>query len=209
MKLYYYPTPNSHKPCAVAKHLSLPVDYVRIDLAKGEQKRSDVLAVNPNGKVPALEDKGVRLWEANAIMAYLAHTAASDLWPSAPLEQIEVLKWLNWDTAHFSRHAGRLWFERFLKPRFGLGEPVQAEIDDAIGYFKPLAAVLNGELKGKSYLVGEHLTIADFAVAIFLPYAAEAALPLDGCDEIRRWHDGLLQIPAWAHPWPASEPLAA
>ncbi|MGI9405689.1 MAG: glutathione S-transferase N-terminal domain-containing protein, partial [Hyphomicrobiaceae bacterium] len=80
MKLYYFETPNARKPCAVAKHLGSPVDFVRLDLSSGEQKEPAFLAVNPNGKVPALHDADVRLWESHAIMAYLAHKAGSGLW---------------------------------------------------------------------------------------------------------------------------------
>jgi len=209
MKLYYFDTPNARKPCAVAKHLGSPVEFVHVDLSKGEQKDPAFLAVNPNGKVPALRDGDVKLWEGHAIMAYLAHKAGSDLWPSDPMKQIEVVKWLNWDTAHFSRHAGRLLFNNFIKPTFGLGDPDQAEIEDALGYFKQFAAILNDHLKGKKYIVGDKLTIADFGVASFLPSAEQAKLPLDGYDEIHRWHNALMEMDAWREPWPAKQAAAA
>ena len=54
MKLYYFPTPNSRKACAVAKHLGLSVDFQFDDLAKREHKSPEFLAMNPNGKVPTL-----------------------------------------------------------------------------------------------------------------------------------------------------------
>ncbi|MFQ5545393.1 MAG: glutathione S-transferase family protein [Acidiferrobacterales bacterium] len=63
MKLYYFETPNARKPCAVAKHLNSPVKFVRIDLSKGEHQTPAYLAINPNGKVPALSDGEVRLWD--------------------------------------------------------------------------------------------------------------------------------------------------
>src|SRR3954470_23409904 len=108
MKLYYFETPNGRKPCAVAKYLGLSVDFVRVDLAKGEQRLPQYLASNPNGKIPVLEDGEVKLWESPAIMCYLAHKAGSELWPKDDLLKIDLIRWLNWDTAHFSRHAGRL-----------------------------------------------------------------------------------------------------
>jgi glutathione S-transferase len=209
MKLYYFETPNPRRPCAVAKYLGLPVDYVRIDLAKGEQKRPGFLAVNPNGKVPALEDGEVRLWESHAIMAYLSERAGADLWPSDPRDQVEVMKWLNWDTAHFSRHAARLYFERYLKGRLAPGEPDPAEIEEATGFFKRFAGVLDDHLEGRRYVVGERLTIADFGLAAFLPHAEEAQLPLEGCGEVRRWYDAMTEIEAWREPWPAPAPAVA
>jgi glutathione S-transferase len=202
MRLYYSETPNPRKVCAVAKYLNSPVEYVRIELSKGEHKQPDYLAVNPNGKTPALEDGDVKLWEAHAIMAYLAQKAGSDLWPDDPVEQIEVMKWLNWDTAHFSRHAGRLWFQYFLKGLIGAGEPDQAEVEDAMGYFRQFAGVLDNHLKGKDTVVADRLTIADFGVATFMPLSGEAKLPLEDFPEIRRWSDRMASLDAWSDPWP-------
>src|SRR6187200_1860500 len=56
---------------------------------KGEHKAPTFLTINPNGKVPALEDGEMRLWESAAIMAYLADKAGSDLWPK-DARQIDV-----------------------------------------------------------------------------------------------------------------------
>ena len=56
MKLFYEQTINPRKACVVARYLNSPVDYVHIDLSKGENRTPEYLAINPNGKVPALED---------------------------------------------------------------------------------------------------------------------------------------------------------
>ena len=202
MKLYFSETPNPRKPCAVAKHTGAPVEFVRIELTRGEHKSPAYLAVNPNGKTPALEDGDLHLWEGHAIMAYLSVKTGSDLWPGDPMKQVEVMKWLNWDTAHFSRQAGRLWFERYLKDAFGIGEPDTAEIEEATGFFLQFAAVLDNYLKGKDHLVDNRLTIADFGVATFMPLADQAELPLDDFAEIRRWSDRMMELDAWRDPWP-------
>ncbi len=203
MKLYYFETPNAHKPCAVAKHVGSEAEFVRIDLAKGEHKTPEFLAINPNGKIPALEDGDTRLWESHAIMCHLAHKANSDLCPDDPAKLIDIIRWLTWDTAHFSRHAGRLLFQRYMKPAFGLGDADADEIEDATGYFHRFAGVLNGHLKGREYLVADKLSIADFGVASFLPTAEQARLPLDDYGEINRWHGAMMELPAWREPFPA------
>ncbi|MBA2409367.1 MAG: glutathione S-transferase family protein [Gammaproteobacteria bacterium] len=201
MKLYYAETPNPRKPCAVAKYLQSPVEYVRVDLRKGEHQAPAYLAINPNGNVPALEDGALRLWESCAIMCYLARRAESDLWPNDE-RQIDIVRWLSWDIAHFSRTAGTLFFEHVVKRWIGGGDPDPAAVEEATAAFKQYAAVLNDHLQGRKYLVGTGLTVADFAVASLLPYADQSHLPLDKFTEIQRWHVRINELEAWREPFP-------
>lgn len=208
MKLYYDETPNPWKACAVARYLDLPVEFVHIDLAKGANKTPEFLRVNPNGKVPALADGARTLWEANAIICYLADTAKSDLWPKDD-RQIDIIRWFNWETAHFSRHGGALFFEYVIRPRFGLGEPDPAVVAESSKFFRQFAAVLNDHLAGRDYLVGDNLTVADFAVAMTLAYREEAHLPLEDAPHVRRWYETrIASLEAWRHPFPAVKAAA-
>jgi glutathione S-transferase len=209
MKLYYFETINPQKACAVAKYLNLPVEFVRIDLAKGEHKTPAYLAINPNGKVPAFEDGATRLWEANAIMCHLSRIAKSDLWPSDPNKQIDVLKWLTWNSEHFTKHAGNLYFQYIIKPKFDIGAPDEQEAEEAIGFVKQYGTVLDDHLASRTFLLGDHLTVADFAVAITLPYAARIRLPIEGFRNIARWQSLLEELPGWRDPFPTSKAQAA
>jgi glutathione S-transferase len=207
MKLYYAELLNPRKACAVAKYLNAPVEFVHVDLRKGENRTPEFLALNPNGKVPVLETGGGSLWEANAIMCYLARVAGSDLWPDDD-RQVEVMRWLSWDSWHFTRHAGTLYFEHIVKPAFGMGNADRAVVEEATGFFRRFAAVLNEHLSGRAFLVGDALTIADFAVAITLPYAQRARIPLAEFPEIERWHGRLSVVPGWLEPFPAARAAA-
>jgi glutathione S-transferase len=207
MKLYYAETTNPRKACVVAKYLNSPVEFVHVDLRKGENRTPEFLALNPNGKVPVLETGGGSLWESNAIMCYLARIAESDLWPNDD-RQIEVMRWLSWDSQHFTRHAGSLYFQHIIKPAFGMGGPDPAVVEEATGFVKRFAAVLNDHLSGRDYLVGNGLTVADFAVAITLPYAERARIPLAEFPEIERWHGRLSELAAWVEPFPATRAAA-
>lgn len=202
MKLYYTETLNPRKACAVAKYLDAPVEFIRIDLSKGEQRMPSFLAINPNGKVPVLEDGERRIWEANAIMAYLANAAGSDIWPSEGERQVEVLRWLSWDALHFTQHAGRLYFEHIIKPALRLGEPDEAAIKEATSYVLKYGHILNEHLRGRAYLLGDLLTIADFAVASTLPWAERAQIPIAEFPEVQRWHGRLNEFAAWREPFP-------
>ena len=208
MKLYYSDVLAPRKACAVARYLKAPVDFVYLDLHKGEHQTPDYLAINPNGKVPALTDGERTLWEADAIMCHLSERAGSDLWPHDS-RQIDVTRWFSWNAQHFYRHGGTLYFEHVIKPRFDLGGPDPATVEPALAGFRKFAAVLNDHLDGRKWLVGDGLTVADFSVAVTLPYAERAAMPLDEFPEVRRWHDQLNAFEAWQEPYPARPSLTS
>lgn len=202
MKLYWFDTVNPRKTCAVAKYLQSPVEFVHVDLARGEHRTPGYLALNPNGKVPTLVDGTRTLWEANAIMCHLAARADSDLWPQDD-RQIDVIRWLSWDLAHFYRSGSSLYFEYVIKPRFGLGDVDPGEVKRASKEWRRFATVLDRHLHDRRWLVGRGITIADFAVASVLPYAERASIPLDEFRNVRRWHDRLNELDAWREPYPA------
>lgn len=208
MKLYYFETLNPRKACAVARYLETPVEYVRVDLGKGENRTPEFLALNPNGKVPVLDTGKGTIWESNAIICHLARAAGSDLWPDDAGRQVEIVRWLGWNAEHFSRHAGSLYFEHVIKPHFGIGAPDPALVEEASGFVGRFGQVLNDHLAGRRWLVGDGLTVADFAVAIALPYAKEARIPVEGFPEILRWHAQLEALPAWREPFPAVQAAA-
>jgi glutathione S-transferase len=203
-QLYYFETINPRKTCATAKHLGVPLEYVKLDLRKREQRGAEHLARNPNGKVPVLVDGDMKLWESAAIMAWLATRAGSDMWPARDPERlVDVLRWVHWDAAHFSAKAAVFYGQRVIRPRLGLGATDEAAIAAATPAFHDAAKVLDTHLAGREFVAGRTVTIADFCLAAALPYAEEADLPIADYTQIRRWHDRLMQIPAWRDPWPA------
>ena len=139
-------------------------------------------------------------------MGYLAKAERSDLLPGDE-RQIDVMRWLSWNSQHFTRHAGMLYFQHIIKPGFFDTAPDPKEVEEATGFFTRFAEVLNDHLRGRKYLVGDGLTIADFSVAVTLPYADKIKLPLDNFPEIERWHARLNELPAWREPFPEARPL--
>lgn len=201
MKLYWSDVLSPRKACAVAKYLQSPIEYVYLDLGRGEHKTPEFLAINPNGKVPTLLDGTRTLWEADAIMCHLAARCDSELWPQ-DARQIEVIRWLSWAAHHFNRAAGALYFEYIIKPRFGIGSVDADAVAQASGQFRLHAAVLDAHLTTRSWLVDGALTVADFSVAVTLPFANEANIPLDEFPALRHWHDRLNELEAWREPLP-------
>ena len=207
MKLHYFETINGRKACVAAKHLNAPVAFVRVNLGKNEHTTPAYLALNPNARVPVLETETGSIWESNAIMAYLAQRMGSDLLPTDQ-RLPEIVRWLAWSSEHFNRYASRVYFENLVKAQFGLGAADAALVEEANGYIRKYGAVLDDHLKGRRYVVGDTLTIADFAVGAALPYAEGAKLPLDGFTGIARWADRLNELPAWRDPYPATRAAA-
>ena len=201
MKLYYADVLMPRKACALARHLKAPVEFVYLDLAKGEHKSPDYLKLNPNGKVPTLADGEHSIWEADAILCRLAQITKSDVWPD-DARQAEILRWLSWNAYQFNPGGSALYFEYVIKPRFNIGPPDDAEVKAAQATFRTCGTILDDHLKGRKWLLGDTLTIADFSVAVTLPYAEKAHIPLNEFQEITRWHNQLNEFDAWRDPFP-------
>lgn len=203
MKLYYSDLLSARWVCAVARYLKAPVEYVYLDPAKGEQRSPAYVALNPNAKVPALV-KGDRVTtEADAVACQLSEDVGGDLWPHDVARQIETIRWLSWNAQHFTRAGGAMYFENIVRKRFNIGAPDTAAVEEAQNEFRRWATVLSGHLKGREWILGKALSVADFSVAMSLPFARDAQIPLDEFPEVVRWHDQLNAIEAWRNPYPA------
>jgi glutathione S-transferase len=173
MKLYQFPfSPNCQKVVAVAHEVGLSLDLATVDLFKGEARTPAMLAKNPNGKLPILEDGDFVLWESTAMLPYIAAKAGRvDLAPTTLRERAEVERWTSWQTAHFGPAIRKVAFERIVKKLGGLGAPDEAIVKQGSEEFAATASVLERSLGTKEYVCGR-LSIADFALA---PYAALTA----------------------------------
>src|SRR5215472_7607261 len=200
MKLYIFP-PSSRALGIVAlkNHLGIECEVMTVDLGKGDQLQAGYVALNPNEKMPTLQDGDFVLWESNVILFYLAAKhPESGLWPSDLQGQADVVRWLAWESAHWDAEScGMVAFEKSSKMVLGLGAPDPAFIARGEENFTRFAAVLNDHLKGRAWLIGERLTIADFSIGALVPTAARLGLPLARFSEIGRWYEGLAALPAW------------
>lgn len=201
MRLYYSNILSAARACTVAQYLKAPVEYVYLDLSKGDQQTPDYLAINPNGKVPTLVKDDRITWESDAVMCQLSEDMGADLWPH-DARQIEITRWFSWNHQHFTRAGGTLYFENIVKGRFGIGAPDPAVVEEALGEFRRWSAVLDEHLADRIWIVGDSMTVADFSVAMVLPFAGAARLPLGEFANICRWHDRLNEIDSWREPFP-------
>jgi len=200
MKLYLFlPSSRALGIVALKNHLALDCEVQAVDLGHGDQLTPEYVALNPNREMPTLEDDGFVVWESNAILFYMAaKLPGSGLWPSEVKCQADVLRWLAWESAHWDAESvGMVAYEKTSKAVLGRGPPDPAFIARGEQNFARFAAVLNDALRGKTWLMGEQLTIADFSIGALVPSAERMGLPVGKFSEILRWYQGLAALPAW------------
>ncbi len=199
MKLYYSENLNPRVAVAVARYLGSPVEYIAAS-PRDPGNTAAFRAINPNALVPVLVDGERRIWEADAIACRLSRLAGSDFWRTGD-DAPEMILWLSWAAYQFNQAGGALYFDRLIRPRFGL-EPADPKlIDEAMGNLRAYAKVLDGELANREWLLGDRLSYADFRVATPLPFADGAGMPVAEFRNIARWNDQLMAIDAWRDPF--------
>lgn len=200
IELFVFPlSPRAFKVMAVANHLGLDTKLHILDMPKGAHKTPEYAALNPNMRMPTLRDGNYVLWESNAIGQYLASKRPeSGLLPKDEPARLDVTRWQFWDMAHWDPACAVFAYEYVVKPLLlGIGEPDMAAVEKGTEAFHRCAKVLDAQLKGKKYVTGDTLTVADFSLGAPLNLAGMTHYPLEPYSEIKRWHASLRTLPAW------------
>lgn len=203
MKLYaVIGSPNCRKVWAVINHLGLDVETAYCDFFSGELRSADHLGINPNGKVPALVDGALRLWESNAIMQYLAD--GTPLFPDDRRARADISRWQCWEIAHYNKAFGVLSFETVAKPGFMNQPPDPALAEWSRGELARFAPVLDAHMKDRRYAVGDTITIADYSLIHLEPF--KAAVPFDWSPypHLNAYYERMAEVPHWAKTAPPS-----
>ena len=199
MKLLFSRNPNPRLAVAVARHLGAKIEFeFAAPLAPGQSERYRPL--NPNLLLPILLVPGKSLWETDAIACRLSRDARSDFWRTDDNEP-EMMQWLSWGKDNFARACDMVLFERGTKQRYALGPVDQQQVEEGMRRFGTAAALLEAELCGREWLVGNSLSYADFRMAAFLPFNDVARLPLDDYPSVKRWYRQLEELEAWRDPF--------
>ena len=197
LKLHAFPaSPRGFKVTAVAAHLGVPHEFVFCDLTKGVQKSPEFTALNPNQRMPVLEGDGWTLWESEAIALYLA-SQKPGLLPLDEKARADVTRWMFWAASDWDPACATLIFERFVKGFFRGEGPDPAEVEKGSAKFHRAAKVLDAHLKGRKFVTGDRISVADFSLGAPLIMREGADLPLHDYPEIVRWYAQLEALPAW------------
>ena len=199
IKLHVFPlSPRGFKVLFAASHLGIDYQLAFVDFAKQDQKTPGFTALNPNQRMPVLEDDGFVLWESNAIVQYLASLRPqSGLLPADLQARMTAVKWQFWETAHFDPACAIFMFERVVKPLFGRGEASQSELDRGEELMARLCPVLDATLQKTRYIAGDTLTVADISLGATLVSADQAKMPIEAYRGIQRWRTELAALPGW------------
>ncbi|MCX2543432.1 glutathione S-transferase [Pseudomonas sp. COW5] len=191
IKLYNFPrSGHAHRVELMLSLLQLPTELIFVDLAKGEHKQPDYLAINSFGQVPAIDDNGVVLADSNAILVYLAQKYGNGRWlPGDPVGAARVQRWL-------SAAAGPIAFgpaAARLVTVFG----AKLNADEAITRAHNLLKVMDLELGKTPFLVGSEPTIADVSAYSYIAHAPEGNVSLDDYGNVRAWLARIEALPGF------------
>jgi glutathione S-transferase len=190
--LYTSPTPNGHKASVTLEELGLPYETHAIDLSKNQQKEPWFLAINPNGRIPAIVDReldDLPVFESGAIMIHLAEKTGR-LLPTAPVGRARVISWLMFQVGGIGPMMGQanVFFRYFP-------EKIQPAIDRYQNESRRLFEVLDRRL-GESEWLADDYSIADIANWCWVRTYKWSGVSIDGLGNLRRWLDAMKARPA-------------
>lgn len=201
MKIYEMkqaPNPRRVRMYLAEKGLSSEVEFVQLDLQKGENLTPEFKARNPMKKVPVLElDDGTCIAETQAICRYF-----EELHPEQPLmgrtpqEKALIEQWVRWLDFYFFMPAGMAfqhgsgYFKDRMKCFPEWGAECRAQAEKFFGF-------LNSQLEGKEYLVGDSFSVADINALCTVDFNKVNALAIAGDQvHLKAWHERISARPS-------------
>ncbi len=184
IKFYYTPRSSASRCQIALEEVGVPYEKVRVHLDKGEQKTPAFLAINPNGKIPALVDGDVKLFESLAILQYLGvkYGADKNMWPTpGSAEHWEAVSWSTWASTELSpavldtvMHTCDVpWAHPTEKRSVHVVEAAKVAWTRCMG-------ILDKRLEGREFLMGRAFTLVDTAVGLTVGMGAMfAQMPFD------------------------------
>lgn len=187
----FHASGNCYKVRLVCAQLGIPLVLRELDLAAGAARTPEFRAINPIGRVPALElDDGTRLGESNAILWYFAE--GTPLVPDGKLDRARVLQWMFFE--QYS-HEPYIAVARAWRKFFGIPAGKERDLEERMVKGYAALDVMEGELGRRPFFVGERYTIADIALYAYTHVAAEGDFELKRYPNVRAWIDRVAAQP--------------
>jgi len=188
---------HAHRVQLFLSLLKLPFEYVAIDMQAGQNRTPEFLAMNPLGEVPVLRDGDLVLADSTAILVYLAlkYDTTGQWLPREPVAAAKVQKWL-------SHASGKIAYGPCAARLVSVfGAPLDHEKAKQIA--DRILKVLDADLAGQQFALGEQPTIADIAAFSYIEHAPEGGVSLLPYPNVRAWLKRVRALPGFV-PMPAT-----
>ncbi len=182
--LYWHPMSSATPVACALAELGVKHDRVKIDITKGEQRRPDYLALNPNGKVPTMTVDGAPMFEAVAIEMWLGETygVKKGLWPAEGTpERLQAMAWSTWAYVTYGAQLVRLQAAR------DMGTPDDAHGTAGHKGMDELLALLDARLATQPWMLGEAYSLVDLIVGSVIGYSAYIGAPVGSHPHVAAW----------------------
>ncbi len=193
IELYTAATPNGHKISIALEEMGLEYKVNPIDLMSNEQKQAEFLAINPNGRIPAIIDRDnndFTVFESGAILLYLAEKTKM-LLPEDVNSRSQVMQWLMFQNSGVGPMMGQAnVFYRYFP------EKIPAAIERYQNEGRRLFEVMNTQLSHHQYLAGDEYSIADISTWPWVRIHEWSGIDITKLPHLQRWLDELAERPA-------------
>jgi GSH-dependent disulfide-bond oxidoreductase len=193
--LHYWTTPNGHKITIFLEEAQLPYRIIPVNISKGDQFKSEFLAVSPNNRIPAIVDHDpmggtpVSVFESGAILLYLAEKTGRFL-PHDLRGRYDAIQWLFWQMGGLGPMAGQNHHFSQYAP-----EKLPYAIDRYVKETNRLYGVLNNRLADRAFIADDY-SIADMASYPWVVPHERQGQKLEDFPHLKRWFDAIAARPA-------------
>ncbi|MCA6220198.1 glutathione S-transferase family protein [Photorhabdus antumapuensis] len=177
------------------KELDVPHNQVDIGGKFGKLDDPQYLKMNPNGKIPCLQEGDFILWESNTIVRYLAAKFGKDiLYPQDLQERANADKWMDWVGSHLFPHLRQLIIGFIRTPE---AERDQKQIEQTLVEIEKLMKVVDNTLAEQKYLSGDKFGMADIALGPMIYPWLNIPIKRPSLKNIERWYQLMTERPAF------------
>ena len=192
VKIYGVPGSRADRSLWAIEETGIEYEHVKTNFGE-ESKADEYLEINPNGRIPALIDGDLKLFESMAINLYLTKHYAGDLYPTNLNDEAKANQWSVWAISEIEPLQMQIVIQKFFVPK---DKQDQAVIDQASkGLVRPLK-VLDHALRDSDYLLGEKFSVADLNVAGVMLLLKAVNFDFDPFQNVSAWIDKCHTRPA-------------
>jgi glutathione S-transferase len=190
LRIYGIARTRAFRALWIAKELGLDYEHIPVEIGSAGARQAEYLAINPNGRLPAIDDGGFVLWESLAITLYLAKKHGR-LYPATLEGEAKAWQWSLWAVQEVDRGVN-IWSLHAV--RLPPEDRDAARRDEALQVLAAPFKVLDAALADRPWLLGDEFTVADLNVAAVISRAIE--MDLSATPRLADWLRRCLDRPA-------------